>query len=312
MSNHSDRRAVLALLIVTIIWGWTFSWMKEAIDTAALQLGDAMPLVVGVFMTIRFGLASLVMPFILKGAREGVNRWAIWRDGGFLAAFLLGGFLLQMFGLESVGPAVSAFLTSLYVAFTALITALIMREWPGRVAVVGVILVTVGAAYISGPPQLSFDWPEWLTVFCALLFAGHIVATDRVTKRSPPLAVAWVSFVMVGIGSAVLLAYGWSLRPDVTVSALVTLLKTPGFIRPALLAGLLGTLVALSLLTNFQKHLSPVRAAILYSLEPVWAALIALTVGDMEIDIWLLVGGSLLLLGNLWMEVWPRMVRARG
>ena len=312
MAQNSDRRAVLALLIVTIIWGWTFSWMKEAIETASAQLGDAMPLVVGVFMTVRFGLAALIMPFVLKGAREGVTRWAIWRDGGFLAAFLLGGFLLQMFGLESVGPAVSAFLTSLYVAFTALLTSLILRKWPGRVAVVGVVMVTVGAAYISGPPQLSFDWPEWLTVFCALLFAGHIVATDRVTKRSPPLAVAWVSFVMVGIGSAVLLAYGWSLRPDVTTSALATLLQTPGFIRPALLAGLLGTLVALSLLTNFQKHLSPVRAAILYSLEPVWAALIALAVGDMQVDIWLLFGGSLLLLGNCWMEVWPRLARSKG
>lgn len=312
MALHSDRRAVFALLIVTVIWGWTFSWMKEAIDTAAVQLGDAMPLVVGVFMTIRFGLAALIMPFVLKGAREGVTRWAVWRDGGFLAAFLLGGFLLQMFGLESIGPAVSAFLTSLYVAFTALITGLIMRERPGRVAVIGVVLVTIGAAYISGPPQLSFDWPEWLTVFCALLFAGHIVVTDRVTKRSPPLAVAWVSFVLVWIGSAVLLGYGWSLRPDVSVATLSTLLGTPGFIRPAVLAGLLGTLVALSLLTNFQRHLSPVRAAILYSLEPVWAALIALSMGDIHIDRWLLFGGSLLLLGNCWMEVWPRLARSKG
>lgn len=312
MAQNSDRRAVLALLIVTIIWGWTFSWMKEAIETAAAQVGDAMPLVVGVFMTVRFGVAALVMPFVLKGAREGLARWTVWRDGGVLAAFLFGGFLLQMFGLESVGPAVSAFLTSLYVAFTALLTSLILRKWPGRVAGFGVALVTVGAAYISGPPQLSFDWPEWLTVFCALLFAGHIVATDRVTRRSPPLAVAWVSFVLVAVGSVLLLAYGWSLRPDVTASALGTLLKTPGFIRPALLAGLLGTLVALSLLTYFQKYLSPVRAAILYSLEPVWAALIALTFGNMQADGWLLFGGGLLLLGNCWMEVWPRLARSKG
>ena len=47
MGSKSTRTALLALLVVTIIWGWTFSWMKEAIDTATAQLGDALPLIVG-------------------------------------------------------------------------------------------------------------------------------------------------------------------------------------------------------------------------------------------------------------------------
>ena len=50
-------------------------------------------------------------------------------------------------------------------------------------------MVTIGAAFISGLPQLSFDTPEWLTVLCAVLFAAHIVA-DKVLRRSPLLAVA--------------------------------------------------------------------------------------------------------------------------
>ena len=78
-----------------------------------------------------------------------------------------------------------------------------------------------------------------------------------------------------------------------------------------LLAGLLGTLVALTLLTNFQRYLSPIRAAILYSLEPVWASIIAITMGATLIDGWLLFGGGLLLLGNLWMEIWPRLTRGK-
>ncbi len=307
MDTKSTRIALLALLVVTIIWGWTFSWMKEAIDTSAEQLGDALPLVVGLFMVIRFGMAAILMPVFVPGARTKAFTWQVWRDGGILAVFLLIGFLLQMFGLDGVDPAVSAFLTSLYVAFTALITAGLERRFPGWVAVIGVSLVTIGAAFISGPPQLSFDLPEWLTVLCATLFAGHIVATDRVTRRSPPLAVAWTSFVWVGLGSSVLLVYGWVDRNDVTAHQLGQLIATESFLRPAVLAGLLGSLVALSLLTNFQKFLSPVRAAILYSLEPVWAAFIALAIGQVTADGWLLFGGCLLLVGNLWMEIWPRL-----
>ncbi len=307
MSQHSGRTALLALLVVTIIWGWTFSWMKEAIDAASAQLGAAMPFVVGLFMTIRFGLASLLMPLLLKGARVDIRRAAVWREGALLAFFLLAGFLLQMFGLDGVDPAVSAFLTSLYVAFTALITAVMTRKSPGTVAIIGVLMVTIGAAFISGPPQLSFDLPEWLTVLCAVLFAGHIVATDTVTRRSPPLAVAWISFVWVTLGSAVLLAIGWSQRADISTADIAVLVSTEAFIRPAILAGVLGSFVALSLLTNFQRYLSPVRAAILYSLEPVWAAFIALAMGQVSVDTWLLFGGGLLLVGNLWMEIWPRL-----
>ena len=307
MANHSARTALLALLVVTIIWGWTFPWMKEAIDTAKGELGDALPFIVGLFMTIRFGIASLLMPLIIRGARIDMTKGSVWRDGAILAFFLLAGFLLQMFGLDGVDPAVSAFLTSLYVAFTALISSILSRTFPGIVAVIGVALVTVGAAFISGPPQLNFDVSEWLTVFCAVLFAGHIVATDRVTRRSNPLTVAWTSFVWVTLGSVVLLAIGWTMEPSISPPKVLSLLAMEGFIRPVLLAGVFGSLVALSLLTNFQKFLSPVRAAILYSLEPVWAALIALFLGQVTMNGWLLFGGSLLLIGNLWMEIWPRL-----
>jgi drug/metabolite transporter (DMT)-like permease len=312
MLANSGHRALFALLIVTIIWGWTFSWMKEAIDTAALVVKDGPSFVVGLFMVVRFGLAAVLMPVLVPGARKGWCTRAVWRDGGILAAFLLGGFLLQMFGLQGVDPAVSAFLTSLYVAFTAVMMGLMERKLPGKVALMGVMVVTIGAAFISGPPQLSFDLPEWLTVLCAVLFAGHIVATDRVTRRSPPLAVAWISFIWVTMGSAVLLAYGWLPRPDIGLDQVVHLMTTPGFVRPAVLAGVLGSLVALTLLTYFQKFLTPVRAAILYSLEPVWAAIIAVTLGQTALDSWLLFGGGLLLVGNLWMEIWPRLVRKTG
>lgn len=312
MDTRSIRRALLALLVVTIIWGWTFSWMKEAIESAEAVMPNALVFIIGLFMTLRFGMASLLMPVVLKGARKQINTRKVWSDGGILACFLLGGFLLQMFGLDGVDPAVSAFLTSLYVAFTALIAGVVNREWPGKVAIAGVIIVTFGAATISGPPQLTFGISEWLTVLCALLFAGHIFFTDRITKRSPPLAVAWTSFVWVTLGSTVLLVFGAVRQPGLDWAATIQLLQTPGFIRPVFLAGLLGTLVALSLLTNFQRFLSPVRAAILFSLEPVWAAIIAVAVGQTQIDGWLLFGGGALLIGNLWMEIWPRTRFAKG
>jgi drug/metabolite transporter (DMT)-like permease len=62
--------------------------------------------------------------------------------------------------------------------------------------------------------------------------------------------------------------------------------------------------VALLLLTILQKQLSPVRAAILYALEPVWASIFSLLLGrEGDVSFWLFVGGGALIIGNLIVEL---------
>ena len=302
----STHRAVCALLVVTVIWGWTFSWMKAAMTAAEGVLPERGAIVIAAFMATRFGMAACLMPLFVPKARAAIGQRSIWADGGLLAAVLIVGFMLQMFGLRGIDPAVSAFLTSLYVAFTALLTRLISASPLTAANLIGVCIVTTGAAFISGPPNLQFDLPEWLTVVCALVFAVHILVTDRVAKRSPPLAVTWSSFVWVTAMSLVLLVILMNRTNSPQWTDLIQLVWLPDFVWPTVCAGLLGTLLAISLMTNFQKYLSPIRAAVIYALEPVWAALIALSTGQTDISGWLIFGGVVLLLGNLWMEISPR------
>lgn len=309
--KRRPTRAVLALLGVTVIWGWSFVWMKDGLDAAAAHLGPgALPVAVGLFMTLRFGIASVTLPIVLPGVRRQLRSASVWRGGAVLATILLSAFLLQMFGLAGIRPSVSAFLTSLYVAFTALFGRALGGPRAGPSLLVGVLLVTVGAAYISGPPELSFDLPEWLTVLSGLLFAVQILATDRITKRVPPLPVTQSLFVYMTLGSAMTLGVGLALRPDIGVRQTTELLMAPDFLVPVLCAALLGSVVALTTMNHFQKRLPPVRAAILYALEPVWTALIALGLGRGEGDSWLVFGGAALLLGNLTAELGPRLARS--
>ncbi len=295
---------------MTVLWGWTFVWMKQATDAAKAQLGeDGLTAGIGLFMTLRFGLAALAM-LALPSVRNGLTR-GVWSAGLWIGLALLGGFLLQMFGLSGVSPAVSAFLTSLYVLFTALIMLVRDRRSPHPALVLGALLATFGAGFIGGPPQLTFGLGEGLTIGCAFLFAIHILVTDAYTKREAPMPVTMTSFAVVAAGSALLCALGVSLAPEISASALVDLALTRDFLVPLLFASSLATVLALSLMNLFQRELDPVRAAIIYALEPIWAALVSISQGRETVTGWLYIGGGALLVGNLVAELGPRLLRRR-
>ena len=297
-----SRRPLLALLLVTVLWGFTFVWMKQALEAAARVIGTpAGGTVVSFYVAIRFGIAAVVLAFWPR-ARRGLDAGA-WRAGLAIAVLLYSGFLLQMLGLTGVTPAVSAFLTSLYVVFAALLTVAIHRVHPHRWFLAGVVLATAGAGFIEGPPHLTFGTAEWLTVGCAAVFGVHILATDHLTKAHPPLAVTLASFVATCVLAAAGAMIGVLGRGGLPPSTLVGLLGDRGFLLPLTLATFLSTIVALSLMNLYQRELDPVRAAILYALEPIWTTLIAWGMGLGRPGPWLLVGGGALLAGNLVAEL---------
>jgi drug/metabolite transporter (DMT)-like permease len=68
----------------------------------------------------------------------------------------------------------------------------------------------------------------------------------------------------------------------------------------------LATVVALSLMNHFQRELDPVRAAILYAFEPIWASVFGLVYGTDKVTVYLWLGGGLLLAGNIVAEIGQR------
>ena len=291
-------RAILALLGVTILWGWTFVWMKESLNGAQRVLGrPGGTAVVVLYLMVRFTLAAGLLA-LWPRARRALDRGA-WRGGALLGAILFVGFVLQMSGLENVSPPVSAFLTSLYVVFAAILSAWLHKARPHLPFLIGVVLATLGAGFIEGPPQLTFGPAEWLTVASAFLFGIHILATDKITKAHVPLGVTLAMFVCTAAYSVVALPVTMARPGAPSLAEMAALLRDAGFAVPLLLATLFATVLALTLMNQFQRDLDPVRAAILFALEPIWTTLIAMLVGFGRPGFWLWIGGGALIAGNL-------------
>ena len=295
------QKATIALFIVTIIWGCTFLWLKRALDSADSVSPAQTNVVSTFFVTLRFGLTLPLFFYFTPSIRKNLGDYRSWYDGFILAFFMLGGFVFQMIGLEGISPAVSAFLTSLYVIFTALILAYLAGRFQSKSLLFGVLLATFGAGYIQGPPELHYDIAEWLTILCAIMFAGHIIFTDIITKRVDPMTVTFTSIAISTLMALLLLNY--FLFVNESSINMYTLIIKNDFLVPLLLSSFFGTYVALSLVNYYQKYINPVRAAILYALEPVWATIFAIGTGVTEFNFWLLIGGSCLLVGNLIAEV---------
>jgi drug/metabolite transporter (DMT)-like permease len=291
------RQAVIGLFFVTLLWGGTFVWMKQAMNSLEVQINEYSNTgVVGVIVASRFLIAFVALLLFSSRARGALTSKEDWLGGLILGSLMLAGFVLQMIGINSVSPSVSAFLTSLYVVFTAIISVKLSDRKPTRMMIAGVILATLGAGFIDGPPHIVWGAGEILTVFCAFFFALHIIYTDSITKRLDPLAVTSTSFAVLVIG-AVIIALVASGDPMVVESA-----WQEGVIVPLLCLGLFGSLACILMLNAFQKYLNPTHAAIIYSFEPVWATLYGWSEGMIDVSIWLVMG-LLLLLGNVIVEM---------
>ena len=182
--------AIVALLVVTSVWGATFIWMKQALNALQPEIETyGSNRVVGVLVAARFAIAAIVMFVFFSKARKALWEPEQWKGGAILGGLMLVGFVTQMIGLDEINPAVSAFLTSLYVVFTASITIFMTRKRPSRVLLFGVVLATFGAVLFKALPILhgALERPS---PSCAQSFSLSTLSTPRKSLKKWTLLVS--------------------------------------------------------------------------------------------------------------------------
>jgi drug/metabolite transporter (DMT)-like permease len=272
----------IILLSITAIWGGTFAVVKFALSSAS-------PLA---FLAIRFGIASVVFPLIYR--RNYFSMDSATLAGGLLLGFLLMiGFAFQTVGLKYTTPSKSAFITGLLVAFTPIAQAVIERRIPSKGNLIGVLLVAIGLYLLTSPSGEGFNLGDFLTLFCAVSYAIYIVYLDIFSKKHDvsKLTLLQLAFTcLLSVGAA-------------PIFEKVEVHFTVGLIWALLYTSVLATVFSTYLQTKYQRETTPVRAAIIFSMEPVIANVIAFLAFGEFVGIIGAAGGALIVAGLLTSEL---------
>lgn len=274
MKTHAGRMrlAPIALISLAAAWGLAFIIMKDSIERQSVNS----------FLFTRFAVAVL----FLIAFKPTVFR-AITKDlflKAFAAGLLLGaGYILQTEGLARTGAAITGFVTGLYVVATPLISALILKKKISLFTWGCVGLATLGLALLS-VRGWSMGFGEFLVLLCAIAFGAHIIALGQWSSGRDVYAMTTVQLFAVTVLTGIFaFAEGYEVPPDRNVWAVV--------IFTAIVCTALGFIVQ----TWAQAHMDTTKVAVILTLEVVFAALFAITLGSETMTPQVAIGGILLL-----------------
>ena len=280
--------ADLSLLSVAVVWGATFVVVKESLESTP----------VFAYLFYRFAIAFLVLSPWFYARRRALDAEVV-RSGILLGILYFGAFGTQTLGLARIGASVSAFLTGLYVILVPLAVWIIFRRKPGRSALYASFIALIGLWFLTSPDGLEGGFTlgsgEWLTLLCALLFALHIVATDRFTRLYDTWLLVGVQFLTVtvlsGLSSLLFEPFTW---PRVWSDQLLFSLA---------ITGIFATAFALLVQTRMQRYTTPTRTAIIFAMEPVSAALVGVFWAGETLTTPQLLGGALIVAAMVMAEL---------
>ena len=271
---RSTRRSELLLLLAVLLWSTTFAVMKES-------LGSISP---ALLVLVRFAIASAVV-YVLFRRRIAFS----WRN--LLKGLAIGipeylGFMLQVTGLTMTTASKNAFITGLAVVVAPVLSFLFLREKRSWKVMLALILAVNGLWIISFGFTLrigGMDMGDFLTLLCALAFGIQVFMIHLFSDRESFYASTFFQLLAVAMCA---LVYALATKQTLVVNPV----SWPSLLYLAVFA----TAITLLLQNRFQHDVTVAQASVIYSLEPVFATLLAVLFIGEHMGPAILVGGVLM------------------
>lgn len=253
MKKNTALLGDLSLLLVAIIWGFSFVVCKNALSSITPFY----------LMTVRFTFAAFVLSILFFNKLRKI-KFTDFKKGLTIGIFLYLGFAAQTVGLEYTTAGKNAFLTGLNVVIVPFLSWALTKKSLDKKAILSAIFSVIGIALLTlDGSSFLINYGDFLTILCAIFFAGHIVSIGFFSSSSSPIILTIVQFYIAAIFSGVSAVF-LETPPSLNNSNLVLSL---------IYISLVATLVAFLVQNVAQKYTSSSHAAILLCTESVFGAL---------------------------------------
>lgn len=281
--NNRNFRADALLLIVAIIWGLAFAAQRMGMES----LGPFS------FNALRFalGVLSLLPLLLFMPPQAGTTRGsAFWRGGFYAGLLLFLGSSAQQVGLVWTTAGNAGFITGLYVVLVPIL-GLFFAQCTGKWTWLGAAFAVIGLSLLSIGPDFSINKGDLWVLLSAGFWAGHVLIIGRLARQLDNLRLAIVQFaVCAGLSAVVAIA----LESDS-----LTLTNIHAAALPIAWAGIASVGIAYTLQIFAQRDAPASHAAIIMSLESVFAAVGGALILGEQLDTRGMIGCTLMLCGML-------------
>ena len=277
-------QADIVLLLVAISWGTTFVIVQEAIDAVPVYT----------FLFWRFGFAFLLMSLISWRHFSKFTKFTLWASG-LLGALNFAAFAFQTYALTLTLSSTVAFITGLNVIFIPFLAYIFFKKSISLSVLIGAGIAVLGLWFLTMQGGVSIGAGEVYTLICAVLVSLHILYTDRFSRQHEVMLLVMTQFGVIALASMLMgLAVDGSVVPDTYSYEFILALVT---------TVLFATVFAFWAQTSMQRYTTPAKTALIFTVEPLSAAVFGyLYAGELLLPVQLL-GGVMIVAGVLYAEL---------
>ncbi|WP_318373045.1 DMT family transporter [Enterobacter sp.] len=270
------------LILITMFWGGTFLAVQYAVTMSGPFF----------FVGLRFATAALAVALLSLKVLRGIT-WLEVKAGVAIGVSIALGYSLQTWGLQTISSSKSAFITAMYVPLVPLLQWLCLGRIPGLMSCIGILLAFTGLILLAGPggDLLVPGEGELITLASAVAIAAEII-----------LISAWAGKVdirrvtIIQLATASLVAFFAMIPAGESVPPL-----SPALLGVGLGLGIFSAIIQV-VMNWAQRSVSPTRATVIYTGEPVWAGIFGRIAGE-RLPLLALLGGVLIVLGVMVSEL---------
>jgi len=278
------------MFVITLIWGFTFIFTKIGISYANESL----------FVLLRFSIALFLLLIVFNKRLFAFNPQTV-KQGFVLGFFYAGGFILQTYGLKITTVPKSAFITGLAVPLVPFVYWILVRKKVEIFSKIGVFVASVGLWLFTNPDISNLNIGDVFTLFSTIFWAFYITYMDLYTKNKTGINHT-AQLVFLQFIALVLLSLISFLIFDLDN---FTLEFHPNLIYAVLYNGVIASFALTFIHTAYQRFTTPIKAALIFSLEPVVASIASIFIFNSIFSFREIIGAIIMFGGVLTSEIGP-------